>query len=90
MAASYRNRAITNRVNAPRRAIGDSGERQRLIRTVSRKGFRFIGAIKKEAVEWTKEAVPQGSHHRHGLFAAFAATLPMTEKPKPQAEDAQT
>jgi DNA-binding winged helix-turn-helix (wHTH) protein len=46
--------AITNRFNAARRAIGDSGEKQRLIRTVPRKGFRFIGAIKKEAVESDK------------------------------------
>jgi DNA-binding winged helix-turn-helix (wHTH) protein len=37
--------AITNRVNAARRAIGDSGEAQRLIRTVPRKGFRFIAIL---------------------------------------------
>jgi DNA-binding winged helix-turn-helix (wHTH) protein len=43
--------AITNRVNAARRAIGDSGEKQRLIRTALPKGFRFIGGIKKEAVD---------------------------------------
>jgi TolB-like protein/DNA-binding winged helix-turn-helix (wHTH) protein len=65
--------AITNRVNAARRAIGDSGEQQRLIRTVPRKGLRFIGAIKKEAVEPTKEAVPQGSRRRRGMPAALAA-----------------
>ena len=28
-----------------RKAIGDSGEQQRLIRTVSRKGFRFVGKV---------------------------------------------
>ena len=56
--------AITNRINAARRAIGDSGEKQRLIRTVPRKGFRFIGAIKKEAMEPANEAVPQGSRRR--------------------------
>ncbi|MBV8242182.1 MAG: winged helix-turn-helix domain-containing protein [Hyphomicrobiales bacterium] len=67
--------AITNRINAARRAIGDSGEKQRLIRTVPRKGFRFIGAIKKEAVESPKEAVPQGSGRRHGIPAAFAAAV---------------
>jgi DNA-binding winged helix-turn-helix (wHTH) protein len=31
--------AITNRVNAARRAIGDSSEKQRLIRTVPRRDF---------------------------------------------------
>jgi TolB-like protein len=35
---------LTSRINAARRAIGDSGEAQRLIRTSPRKGFRFIGA----------------------------------------------
>jgi DNA-binding winged helix-turn-helix (wHTH) protein/pimeloyl-ACP methyl ester carboxylesterase len=35
---------ITSRVSAARRAIGDSGAEQRLIRTVPRRGFRFVGA----------------------------------------------
>ena len=30
-----------------RKAIGDSGEEQRLIRTLARKGFRFIGAVEE-------------------------------------------
>jgi DNA-binding winged helix-turn-helix (wHTH) protein len=38
-------------VNAARRVIADSGQKQRLIRTVLRKGLRFIGAVKKEPVE---------------------------------------
>jgi DNA-binding winged helix-turn-helix (wHTH) protein len=37
--------AIGNRINGARRAIGDSGGEQRLIRTVPRKGFRFIGQV---------------------------------------------
>ena len=37
---------LTSHINAVRRAIGDSGESQRLIRTVARKGFRFIGDIR--------------------------------------------
>jgi DNA-binding winged helix-turn-helix (wHTH) protein len=36
---------LTSRVTAARRAIGDSGERQDLIRTISRKGLRFVGEI---------------------------------------------
>lgn len=38
--------ALTSRVNAARKAIGDSGEDQRLIRTLRRKGIRFVGAVK--------------------------------------------
>ena len=36
---------LTSHINAVRKAIGDSGEQQRLIRTVPRKGFRFVGDV---------------------------------------------
>ena len=36
--------ALTTRLNAARSAIGDTGEEQRLIKTLPRKGFRFVGA----------------------------------------------
>jgi len=39
---------LTSRINAARRAVGDSGEAQRLIRTVTRKGFRFVGEVREE------------------------------------------
>jgi TolB-like protein/cytochrome c-type biogenesis protein CcmH/NrfG len=38
---------LTSRINAARRALNDSGEEQRLIRTVARKGFRFVGVVRK-------------------------------------------
>ena len=38
--------ALTSRIYAVRKAVGDSGDEQRLIRTVARKGLRFIGAVK--------------------------------------------
>ena len=37
--------ALTTRLNAARSAIGDSGEEQRLIKTLPRKGFRFVGVV---------------------------------------------
>ena len=40
---------LTTRINAARKAIGDSGEQQRLIRTVARKGFRFVGLVTSAA-----------------------------------------
>ena len=40
--------ALTTRIAAARRAIGDSGEDQKLIRTVPRKGFRFVGEVREE------------------------------------------
>ena len=40
--------AITSRITAVRHAVGDSGEAQRLIRTIPRKGFRFVGEVREE------------------------------------------
>jgi TolB-like protein/Tfp pilus assembly protein PilF len=39
--------ALTTRLNVARCAIGDSGEEQRLIKTLPRKGFRFVGAVRE-------------------------------------------
>jgi TolB-like protein len=39
---------LTSRITAARKAIGDSGEEQRLIRTVPRKGVRFVGQVRRE------------------------------------------
>jgi TolB-like protein len=36
---------LTSHINAARKAIGDSGQEQRLIRTIARKGFRFVGDV---------------------------------------------
>jgi TolB-like protein len=40
--------ALTTRLNSARAALGDSGEQQRLIKTLPRKGFRFVGAVREE------------------------------------------
>src|SRR5262245_17388296 len=39
---------LSSRVNAARQAIGDSGEQQSFIRTVARRGFRFVGDLREE------------------------------------------
>lgn len=39
--------ALTTRLNAARNAIGDSGDEQRLIKTLPRKGYRFIGRVQE-------------------------------------------
>lgn len=36
---------LDSRINAARKAVGDSGDEQRLIRTVTRKGIRFVGTV---------------------------------------------
>ena len=40
--------ALFNRINAARSAIGDSGARQTLIKTLPRRGLRFVGAVREE------------------------------------------
>ena len=39
---------LTSCINAARSAIGDSGEEQRFIKTLPRKGIRFVGAVREE------------------------------------------
>ncbi len=38
---------MTSHINAVRKAIGDSGDGQHLIRTIPRKGFRFVGEVRE-------------------------------------------
>ncbi len=40
--------ALTSRINAVRAAIGDSGEEQRLIKTLRGRGFRFIANVREQ------------------------------------------
>src|SRR5437764_11054384 len=37
---------LASRLNAARKAVGDSGGEQRLIRTAARKGIRFVGSVR--------------------------------------------
>src|SRR6516225_12369038 len=56
--------ALTTRLNVARSAIGDSGEEQRLVKTLPRKGFRFVGQV-REAREAARpnprEAAPESA-----------------------------
>lgn len=40
---------LTSRINAARKAIGDSGATQAMIRTLARKGIRFVAEVDEEA-----------------------------------------
>ena len=43
--------ALTSRINAARTAIGDSGDTQRLIRTLRGRGFRLVGTVHEEETQ---------------------------------------
>ncbi len=69
---------LTSHINAVRKAVGDSGEEQRLIRTVPRKGFRFVGEVIESRPPQSFESLaaePATSHE------APAQTLVLPDKP---------
>src|SRR5215475_6713169 len=39
---------LTSRINAARKAVGDTGGDQKLIRTIARKGLRFVGVVRAQ------------------------------------------
>jgi TolB-like protein/cytochrome c-type biogenesis protein CcmH/NrfG len=67
---------LDSRINAARNAIGDNGKEQRLIRTVPKKGIRFVGAVADRADRDSPVAIPPedrgGSPH---------PTLPLPDRP---------
>src|SRR5262245_44076091 len=67
--------ALSSRITAVRQAVGDSGEQQRLIRTIARKGFRFVGDIQEPQL--SEEEVRSASQ------AAVNATPPLLPTAKP-------
>jgi pimeloyl-ACP methyl ester carboxylesterase/DNA-binding winged helix-turn-helix (wHTH) protein len=50
---------LSNRINAARKAIGDSGEQQRFIRTIPRRGLRFVGEVREDGYELPAAVVAQ-------------------------------
>ncbi len=61
---------LASRINAARRALGDTGEQQRLICTIHGRGFRFVGTIREteeraasvDALRW------RGPHKLSSVF----------------------
>jgi TolB-like protein len=53
--------ALTTRLNVARSAIGDSGDEQRLIKTLPRKGIRFVGQVREAAGSNLGEVAPEST-----------------------------
>src|SRR5262245_64199788 len=51
---------LTSHINAVRKAIGDTGEEKRLVRTIARKGYRFVGDVRESD---TAERADPAKHH---------------------------
>jgi len=66
--------SLTTRINAARTAIGDSGDEQRLIKTVPRKGVRFVGTVREEgrAAGETSQTSPRPARRLSIVVLPFA------------------
>jgi len=70
---------LTSRVNAARKAVGDSGEDQRLIRTIARRGLRFVGAVRTQSnVDEPAHAAGPGPNEIH---EPARPALPLPDRP---------
>ncbi len=63
--------AVFNRINAARTAIGDTGSTQRLIKTLPRKGLRFVADVAENAVGVAGGSIPSLS----------SISLPLPDRP---------
>ena len=65
---------LTSRINAARTAVDDSGKDQRLIRTIARKGLRFVGDVTERLDGVQPGAAPAAGH-------APPRALPVPDRP---------
>jgi TolB-like protein len=72
--------AVFNRINAARSAIGDTGDQQRLIKTLARKGIRFVGKVEDATCVATPPATAT-YRSRTGDTSAHDAYLPLPDRP---------
>jgi TolB-like protein len=69
---------LTSRINAARTAIGDSGGEQKLIRTIARKGLRFVGEVHMQPDGGEPAAVDSP---RDEVRASPHIALPLPDRP---------
>jgi pimeloyl-ACP methyl ester carboxylesterase/DNA-binding winged helix-turn-helix (wHTH) protein len=63
--------ALTSRIKAARRALGDDGESQRYIRTVRGRGYQFVGTLRSGDVDI--EVAPESAAPRQHIAFCHAA-----------------
>ena len=71
MAAIWEGRVVsestlTSRINSVRKAVGDTGGEQRLIRTYARKGIRFVGEVRDAPGSPETTSAPTSLPDTHG------------------------
>jgi DNA-binding winged helix-turn-helix (wHTH) protein/tetratricopeptide (TPR) repeat protein len=63
--------ALASRVKAARRAVGDSGREQRVIRTVHGRGYRFLASVREQGQAPPDGADPIGREAELGRLGAL-------------------
>jgi DNA-binding winged helix-turn-helix (wHTH) protein len=84
LAAVWKGRIVSestlrSQINAARGAIGDDGEAQRLIRTMPRKGFRFVAEVREQPDEQPAGTLPVAATDGNALLAPRPAPEPASE-----------
>ena len=77
--------ALSSRISAARRALGDNGNDQTLIRTLHKRGFRFVGEVDEgsapAAVAADPSSLPQAAAPDAIKLAPSAELMPLPDKP---------
>ncbi len=72
--------ALSSRLMAARKAIGDTGREQRLIRTIHGRGFRFVGEVSRPAMSLVAETAPPGGRpHEADVNASDDLATPVIQ-----------
>lgn len=71
---------LTSRIYAARKALGDDGRQQKLIRTVARRGHRFVGAVRLQS-EGGALAAPATEPSLNELSDESPPTLLLPDRP---------
>jgi DNA-binding winged helix-turn-helix (wHTH) protein len=66
--------ALTTRLYVARNAVGDTGGNQRLIKTLPRKGFQFVGSVREEQKRGSTS--PDGMSGERAGAAVFVPDRP--------------
>jgi TolB-like protein len=72
--------SLTSRIYAARKALGDDGQRQNLIRTIARRGHRFIGAVRLQP-EGNELAAPAAELRLDEPNEESDPALPLPDRP---------
>ena len=74
---------LNSRINAARRAVGDSGKAQSVIRTISKRGYRFVADVD---VEPTQAANPAGEENESASAGRSSPSSSDAAKPAGSAD----